>query len=313
MRSALSLFAAASLTAGSLAFFGYEQSVLAADPNVSLGTGSPISLTTGAPAACALPAGVTRSDNIDQAGIRTTLAKAASAALQPGGLPQLQICLTSADRARLKDLGLAKNQQLEDKLAQFRKDFQAKYNQEFSPNAEMVFNTTTFINFQIVQGECTNPTLLSNWPVEATSKSGSAPGSSTAAPGQHSDAGGPGNPSTTLIPSSSDASKPGDTGATATPGRHADAGGPGNPPTGLVPGSADGSTTSGTGVGATPARHADAGGPGNPPTGLVPGSADGSNNKISTPSGKTIERGMNVASSPSLPTPPPRHPSSTSR
>jgi len=72
-----------------------------------------------------------RSAAPDAEGIRDVLAQAAEASVTKGGLDDLQERLVDADRNRLGDALNAEFPELDGRIEQFKKDFQAKYGQEF--------------------------------------------------------------------------------------------------------------------------------------------------------------------------------------
>lgn len=167
MRKTYSILAAATIAAGSWAFLGYDQAVLGADQGASASA----SVSTDHNSNMGnLPQGVTRTDRADEAGVRRTLAGVVSAVLSEdqNGLSGLSQYLSTGDRARLNDLG-KNDTMLRDKIAQLRRDLNAKYGQNFRADDEQAFNSS-FKDFVIVQGEVSNPALLSNWPVEPTGR-----------------------------------------------------------------------------------------------------------------------------------------------
>jgi hypothetical protein len=87
----------------------------------------------------------------DAEGIRDVLAQVAEASLTKGGLDDLVERLVDADRNRLGQSLQKDNPDLDGRIDQFRKDWQAKYNQEFDiKNEEQAFPNSMFA---ITQGE----------------------------------------------------------------------------------------------------------------------------------------------------------------
>jgi len=79
----------------------------------------------------------------DYSGIRRTLATATEAAVTKGGFDDLVERFVDADRNRIGQSGVTKQDQptLDGRIAQFQKDWKAKYNQDFSiKDKDAVFN-----------------------------------------------------------------------------------------------------------------------------------------------------------------------------
>ena len=91
--------------------------------------------------------------------------------LKEDGIKQLTSYLASSDRQRLTNLS---GDQVNDKIKQFQETFKQKYNKDFQPDQTTLADQ--FKDLTIVQGEVSNPALLSNWPVDATGKSSSTSG-----------------------------------------------------------------------------------------------------------------------------------------
>src|SRR5947207_1795376 len=73
--------------------------------------------------------------------------------------------------------------------AAFGKDDEQKYNKDFQPDATALADQ--FKDLTVVQGDVTNPALMSNWPVNSSSSSsGSTSGSSRGSSNLRSDASG---------------------------------------------------------------------------------------------------------------------------
>lgn len=161
MRKTLAFAAVASLSA--FAFVGYDSSVIAQDAKARVEVGD-----AGASGRLSLPQGITRTDRTDRAdevGIRRTLGGVVEALLHEGKPSRgFTTYLSNNDRSRLNNF--TPNDQLAMKLKQFHRDFKAKYNRDFDINEEIVFGDQ-YRNFYVVQGEVSNPALLSNWPVDA--------------------------------------------------------------------------------------------------------------------------------------------------
>lgn len=222
MGKTLAMFAAASLAAGTLAFVGYDQSVLA-DAADRMGQ---MQRDT------SLPQGISRSQQQDTQSIRGALATCTEMALSGDDLSQFSRCLASTDQKRLQDLTRGQDQELKNALNQFRQNWRQKYNQDFDIKPEVAFGNQ-YQGFQIVQGEVTNPALLSNWPVEPTrGKEMMHEGeehmgdrvdrearrtrdleSDQDRPGQQAGVGGPGNPPYDVIPDVAERGAAGQTGA----------------------------------------------------------------------------------------------------
>lgn len=115
-----------------------------------------------------LPQGITRSQQHDSEGIRQTLGNCTESIITSGDLGTFVQYCAQADRARLtQGADPQQDRQLQDKINQFKQAWRQKYNQDFDIKPEVVFNEQQFEGFEIVQGEVTNPTLLSNWPVQS--------------------------------------------------------------------------------------------------------------------------------------------------
>jgi len=175
MRKHFTLYAAA-LAAGTLAYAGYDSSLLAADPDPGSSMTTPGRSDAASAVRAELPQGITRSQQSDVQGIRKTLASVTDAAFSDNAT-NVQKYLSSDDRQRLGDLGktwdkdMTKRDQLKNTITQFRNDWKAKYGQDFSLSGkEQVVFGPQFRDFQIVQGEVSNPALLSNWPIEPATR-----------------------------------------------------------------------------------------------------------------------------------------------
>jgi hypothetical protein len=87
----------------------------------------------------------------DAEGIRDVLAQVAEASLTKGGLDDLVERLVDQDRNRIGQTLQKNNPDLDGRIDQFRKDWQAKYNQDFDiKNEEQAFPNSMFA---ITQGE----------------------------------------------------------------------------------------------------------------------------------------------------------------
>jgi len=165
MRKRATWTVAAAMAAGTFAFVGYDASVIADDAlkaSAKVGAGSP---DRPAAANVALPDGVRRNEGGDRTGVQRTLEQATELAVTSGQFDQFLNLLTEGDRTRL-GAGQMKHDKLDARIAQFRKEWRAKYNQDFDLKGEAAFGND-FAGFAIVQGEVTNPAMLSNWPVDA--------------------------------------------------------------------------------------------------------------------------------------------------
>jgi hypothetical protein len=162
MRKPFALFAAATLAAG-VTFFGYDNSVLAADRGVQdQGIQATAGVRTGAQAG--VPQGITvKAEQPEKDKIQSLLADATKSVLSPnfGNLNQY---ISQADQQRL-NLAQAQDQQFNQKIQQFRQLWQAKYNRDFDIDGSVAFGDQ-FQGFTVVQGEVQNPALLANWPVD---------------------------------------------------------------------------------------------------------------------------------------------------
>jgi hypothetical protein len=178
MSKRVALFTAAGLAAGAWAFVGYDRSVFAQERdrevsgNVQVGEAR-------AGAKMELPKGITRSDRADEAGIRRTLGGAVEAVLKEDDFSfnNLSPYLASNDRTRFAG-DAAANEKLNQRIRQLRTAFKDKYDQEFDIREEVVFGEQ-FRGLEIVQGEVSNPALLSNWPVEMRTGTGTGARSGT--------------------------------------------------------------------------------------------------------------------------------------
>src|SRR5947209_13879318 len=178
MRKPLALFAAASLSAGVFAYLGYDSAVFAKDDQQKSADVSGSSSTSGrlgSPYSTAgqatLPQGTTKAVQADEVGIRQTITQVTVTVLKEDGIKQLTSYLASSDRQRLTNLS---GDQVNDKIKQFQETFKQKYNKDFQPDQTTLADQ--FKDLTIVQGEVSNPALLSNWPVDATGKSSSTSG-----------------------------------------------------------------------------------------------------------------------------------------
>jgi len=176
MRKPLALFAAAVLSAGAFAFLGYDSAAFGKDDQQKSAdlSGSSSARQSGATASgkASLPQGTQRSDQADETGIRQTLKQVTVAIVKEDG-KNLSNYLASSDRQRLR----IDASQFKDKLDALRKEFKNKYQEDFQPD-EMVFGKS-YDTLVIVQGEVTNPALMSNFPVQSgSSTSGSGTGTS---------------------------------------------------------------------------------------------------------------------------------------
>lgn len=187
MRKTLVALAAASLAAGSFAFMGNR---LWADNYGGSKTEIKGEARTGT-----LPQGITAApaDQIDSQGIRSTLSTTVDD-LFSSNWNGFTSQFASNDQQRLNDFN---HTDLDKTIAQFKADWKAKYNQDFNlaGKQEVVFGNT-YQGFQIVQGDVTNPALLSNWPMEYRSTEKESTGHND----MHSSAGGPGSPPVNVTP-----------------------------------------------------------------------------------------------------------------
>ncbi|HEV8292105.1 MAG TPA: hypothetical protein VGP94_09280, partial [Tepidisphaeraceae bacterium] len=192
MRKPLSLFAAAALSAGVFAYLGYDSAVFAKDDqqkstdvsgssrdsSSSSASGQSSSSTSGLRSSSSaysssgsLPQGVTKSAQADEAGIRSTISQVTITVVKEDGLKQLPSYLARSDQQRLTNLS---GDQINDKIKQIQQAFKQKYNKDFQPDQTTLADQ--FKDLTIVQGEVSNPALLSNWPVNSSGSSSSTTG-----------------------------------------------------------------------------------------------------------------------------------------
>jgi len=114
-----------------------------------------------------LPAGIQKATKDDSEDIRSALARVTEAVMSKN-FHEIREKLVDADRNRLKDLN-KEDTTFAGRIDQIRKDWKAKYNQDFDVPHKIAFGPD-FKGFTIVQGEIANPALLSNWPVDNKSK-----------------------------------------------------------------------------------------------------------------------------------------------
>jgi hypothetical protein len=165
MRKSLVLIAAASLAAGSFVFLGQQRWLHAGS-----GTDRTGMKDEATPRAKNLPQGITASatDQTDNEGIRNTLGKTVDY-LASNDWSGFTDFLSDADRTRIGDFSKVDHADLDKTLTQFKADWKAKYNQDFNlPDSQAAVFGNDYKGFEIVQGEVSNPALLSNWPVEST-------------------------------------------------------------------------------------------------------------------------------------------------
>jgi hypothetical protein len=114
-----------------------------------------------------LPPGIQKATKDDSEDIRAALADVTEAAMGKS-FHSIRNKLVDADRNRLKDLK-DDDAAYAGRIEQIRKDWKAKYNQDFDVPHKIAFGQD-FKGFTIVQGEIANPQLLSNWPVQQKGK-----------------------------------------------------------------------------------------------------------------------------------------------
>jgi hypothetical protein len=162
MRKPFAICAAAMLAAG-VTFFGYDNSVLAADRGVqqqqyTAGVATEARVQTG------VPQGITVKAATEREQIAELLANVTEGTFSDHGLQRLNRNLSEQDRARL-DLDRAPIDEFVENSRQFRRIWQEKYGERFDIDATAAFGEQ-FQGFTVVQGEVQNPALLANWPVE---------------------------------------------------------------------------------------------------------------------------------------------------
>src|SRR5207237_9965489 len=109
-----------------------------------------------------LPQGVTKSTQADESGIRMAISKVTANVLKEDGISQLSQCLAKNDQQRLSNL---KGDQINEKIKQLQQTFKQKYNKDFQPDPTALADQ--FKDLTVVQGDVTNPALMSNWPVNS--------------------------------------------------------------------------------------------------------------------------------------------------
>jgi hypothetical protein len=112
-----------------------------------------------------LPPGFTQTDLSSASGIKTGLVKLTERAVTKGDYNSFLAELSVPDRTRAREFKNADQKQLDAKIDQFQRAWQAKYGQKFDiSDKNLVFNDQV----QIIQGKVSDPSLaLSNWPVPA--------------------------------------------------------------------------------------------------------------------------------------------------
>lgn len=202
MRKHCTLLAAASLTAGALAFFGYDHSVLA-QMQGSVGTSSS--------GRVALSQEISPTGQPDAQGIQSTLAAATDAAIR--NTNQLPNFFAPSDQQRLSDFSQQQHQRLITALGNFRAAWQDTYHQDFNFNDHpQVVLTDPNSNLLLVQFQVsTPPALLSNQPVQSAQQrqpqgeefnkpSHTEYGTPPAGGPNHAGVGGPGEPPAYVVP-----------------------------------------------------------------------------------------------------------------
>lgn len=120
--------------------------------------------TTG-PAHVRLPEGITPKDLREENDIRNTLSKIVNDALDKDGFDNFVGRFVTQDRTRLKEFADQHAGDLNAQIDAFRKEWKQKYNQDF----DVAKGTTVFNDqYAILQGEISNPAMLSNWPLDPT-------------------------------------------------------------------------------------------------------------------------------------------------
>jgi len=118
-----------------------------------------------------LPPGIQAITKDDSKDIHDMLGAVTETAFTKDGYGNLVKRFVDADRNRLSSFGKDKTKfaTLDGRIDQIRKDWKAKYNQDFDVPHKIAFGPD-FKGFTIVQGEIANPALLSNWPVDNKAK-----------------------------------------------------------------------------------------------------------------------------------------------
>lgn len=109
-------------------------------------------------------------------GIRDMLASVTEAALRKDGLDDLVERLAEPDRARMNaSTGTRASKELDAVVEQIRRDWKARYREDFSIDEDLVFGDQ-FLGMQLVQAQSPPPVLLSNVPTQnVVTPDGSAP------------------------------------------------------------------------------------------------------------------------------------------
>jgi hypothetical protein len=115
------------------------------------------------------PAGFSQIQLKDGPAIRDTITKLTDAVLDNSASTKLLDCLTDKDQQRLQKDFKPGDQGLKQALSQVRQTWKQKYNKEFDPKQEMA---SFGHDFTIVEGQVSNPKLLSDWPVPQPERSG---------------------------------------------------------------------------------------------------------------------------------------------
>jgi hypothetical protein len=212
MHKHYSLLTAATLAAGTFAFLGYDSTLSAQMQGSVSSTDQPQSPSLTVTGRAELPQGVTRAEQTDATGIHNALTDVTNVAIL--NIEQLPNYLTQSDRQRLANFAQLDHTRLKTALGSFRNNWKQKYNQDFdlSGPSPVVFGNQ-YRDFVVVQGEVSNPALLSNWPVQSTEQrriQSTTPQGyqrlSVQQPtrerdtGEYHQAGGPGQPDVNLIP-----------------------------------------------------------------------------------------------------------------
>ena len=115
------------------------------------------------------PAGIQVKDLKEKDDIRNAFKGVTESALTKGDFKLVVNRLVDADRDRIGKFKDADNyQKLDGRIDQFRKDWKAKYGQDFKIDENKVF-ADQFV--RILQGEVSDPkALVGNWPVQATDR-----------------------------------------------------------------------------------------------------------------------------------------------
>jgi hypothetical protein len=117
---------------------------------------------SGAASKPSLPDGVTMKDLKEQDDIRGGLATLVNHAIQTKNLDDFVERFVKSDENRLKEFSEKDHPDLDKVITSFRDQFKAKYGSDFDMNGERALPEQ---HASIIQGEISNPAMLSDWPL----------------------------------------------------------------------------------------------------------------------------------------------------